>query len=647
MSSQNIKAKALQIKNETQARANSANRVGGLFEDIADELTDIESSISSEVSRAQAKEAELEEAVESKVNGTLKKTASADLAISDAQGHTLAEFSEGHFKVKNFDSRNVVSTEQISETNHRVSELEGAVDGKVDGTLKTSDADLAISDAQGHTLAEFSEGHFKVKNFDSRNVVSTKQISETNHRVSELEEYNVNAYNDTYINTEAINYVGGGTMVWLSVEFEQYAVVEIQIKTSSTTGKISLRKAVEGVRSQNDFVQVLIDAQGESSYKMLITDSLITELGFYFTSTAGTGEAEITIIKHVNTKQGEQFFALQNTNINFSCPTQEAMPTPASWTEWIYAQYDALMSAYPEYITRIDADAGATSALGIQIDPYFAEHNLHTYIYHFSPKLAPNSSARVDSDTECDRMRVLIITGTHAEYVAIVDTINMMRLICSSWQGNETLEELRHNVDFYVMPCHGPSVVENGTYANHNGVNLNRNAPVFFFKVQGEGTDNYTGTEPVYETKVLEYYINLIKPHIALDHHNANRAGHNKFMFFTSMYRSIINLMGYVTMKLTRKWKDERSMVFPPTEVNSFGFSRLGGTEPNTICQWLGELGIVALTFETNSAICYRNGEYTDTNPKEGDSDVVTCATETTIYVIANLVKYYSKLKNK
>lgn len=44
MVSRNIKAKALQIKTETQARANSANRVGGLFEDIADELTEIEES---------------------------------------------------------------------------------------------------------------------------------------------------------------------------------------------------------------------------------------------------------------------------------------------------------------------------------------------------------------------------------------------------------------------------------------------------------------------------------------------------------------------------------------------------------------------------------------------------------------------------
>lgn len=44
MASRNIKAKALQIKTETQARANSANRVGGLFEDIADELTEIEES---------------------------------------------------------------------------------------------------------------------------------------------------------------------------------------------------------------------------------------------------------------------------------------------------------------------------------------------------------------------------------------------------------------------------------------------------------------------------------------------------------------------------------------------------------------------------------------------------------------------------
>lgn len=64
MSSRNIKAKALQIKTETQARANNANRVGGLFEDIADELTDLAefttNSVAEEATRAAGKEQELE-----------------------------------------------------------------------------------------------------------------------------------------------------------------------------------------------------------------------------------------------------------------------------------------------------------------------------------------------------------------------------------------------------------------------------------------------------------------------------------------------------------------------------------------------------------------------------------------------------------
>lgn len=71
MSSRNIKAKALQIKTETQARANSANRVGGLFEDIADELVDLANSVAAEATRATGKEQELESgitAIEGKVN---------------------------------------------------------------------------------------------------------------------------------------------------------------------------------------------------------------------------------------------------------------------------------------------------------------------------------------------------------------------------------------------------------------------------------------------------------------------------------------------------------------------------------------------------------------------------------------------------
>lgn len=74
-----IREEVLRIKNETVAKANTATRVGGALEDIVDHIEEavegvlddvqgivdgVQSSLSSEVSRAQAKEAELQEAVE-------------------------------------------------------------------------------------------------------------------------------------------------------------------------------------------------------------------------------------------------------------------------------------------------------------------------------------------------------------------------------------------------------------------------------------------------------------------------------------------------------------------------------------------------------------------------------------------------------
>lgn len=73
--------------------------------------------------------------------------AESDLDIADPNGNVLARFSGGHFKVKNFDSREV----QINVTNDE------------------ANADFDISDEQGHVLVKFSGGHIKTKNFDSRN----------------------------------------------------------------------------------------------------------------------------------------------------------------------------------------------------------------------------------------------------------------------------------------------------------------------------------------------------------------------------------------------------------------------------------------------------------------------------------------------
>lgn len=70
---------------------------------------------------------------------------SAELGFSDSNGNVVAEFSNGHIRTKNFDSRESAA-------------------------VKDSEEDLTIEDDNNHILVEFSNGHIRTKNFDSRNV---------------------------------------------------------------------------------------------------------------------------------------------------------------------------------------------------------------------------------------------------------------------------------------------------------------------------------------------------------------------------------------------------------------------------------------------------------------------------------------------
>ena len=509
--------------------------------------------------------------------------------------------------------------------------------------VKEASDDIAFSDEKGNAIARFNNGHIITEKFNSADsIIKEKALSEEIIKIKDL---------ISKIDKDApvefnLNYTGGAAYVWKEgLDIKENSIVEITISTDTNEGGVfSIRRIVSGVKDTNDFVQLTTDTNKKLYYKFLNTES-ITGLGIYASSKLGNGVARFSVNIKENNSFKRRCWSFLNTDMSFTCTEQDPLPKPSSWTEWIYSQYDALMSKYPEYITKIDCDAEVMRA-GIEQDQELLSRGLKTYIYHFSPKLAPNSTKYEDSDTVCKRFKALIITGTHAEYIAIVDTLNMMKLICDNWQDNPMLEELRHTVDFYIMPCHSPSSVEDSTYANLHGVNMNRNAPVINFKVQGEGTVNYTGTEMAYETKILKYYVEKINPHIAIDHHNANRNNKNKFLYFTSMFKSVNDLNGYTLMALTRKWKKERNTIFPNNEENSFGFSVLGGMEPNTIEQWLCELGIMACTYETNRAICYRDGQYTETNPKEDDSDVMTLATEASCYVITNLIKSYNILNN-
>ena len=138
--------------------------------------------------------------------------------------NVLVRFANGHIKVKEFDSADVLESIQAilsnigfenipefdEEENYTIGEIvrygklvyvfisdhnaglwdENDVE---ETTIKQFinvsddiDTDLDISDESGHVLARFSNGHIKVKNFDSANLpIELENISDTDFDISD------------------------------------------------------------------------------------------------------------------------------------------------------------------------------------------------------------------------------------------------------------------------------------------------------------------------------------------------------------------------------------------------------------------------------------------------------------------------------
>ena len=78
-----------------------------------------------------------------------------DFSLSDEKGNRIGIFEGGHFRTKNFNSKETAKSSDI----------------KV-GTKEITNADYEISDEKGNRIGIFEGGHFRTKNFNSRNINS-------------------------------------------------------------------------------------------------------------------------------------------------------------------------------------------------------------------------------------------------------------------------------------------------------------------------------------------------------------------------------------------------------------------------------------------------------------------------------------------
>ena len=160
----------------------------------------------------------------------------------------------------------------------------------------------------------------------------------------------------------------------------------------------------------------------------------------------------------------------------------------------VYAKYDALMAANPDFITKTD--------LGLCSDG-----STHVYRYDFCERESRHQSGFEWSET---KPKFIVVTGIHREWNGIYSMFNALSEIAT----NSELAELRRNVHFIVVPVLNPYSISGdysvvGHAANYNGVEIHRNFEVGF-AVSGEGTIHYTGASPLSEVE-SQYLDNILK----------------------------------------------------------------------------------------------------------------------------------------
>ena len=340
-----------------------------------------------------------------------------------------------------------------------------------------------------------------------------------------------------------------------------------------------------------------------------------------------------------------------------TCDCDYTAPTIARWSypeegqrvKAINAYYDELMAEFPLYISKVDCDA-TMAALGVAKPDAIKDSPM--YMYQFLPPRTPENSTTTSSVV--NRIKAMILTGTHPEYMSVWDMINTMRLVCRSWKENKNLEELRWNADIYIIPCLNLYACEHGTRPNENGVDINRNAPTSDWTYQGVGTIHFSGDSPAseYSTKAFMHFLDLVKPDVFIDHHATNvgsgddEGDGKNMMYVHSTEKLAIDIGGVCISQMTRKWKERYSDTFPtndedPTTI--FGFSR-NDDLPGSLSKYATEQGAFGSTYESNYGILYKNKQYGVANRQTNTELVATCATEGFINYLVRTLKVYSEM---
>lgn len=154
-------------------------------------------------------------------------------------------------------------------------------------------------------------------------------------------------------------------------------------------------------------------------------------------------------------------------------------------TAEMYAAWDALMAAYPDYITKTVCGYADTSG----------EYEMRRY------DLIPESGIYEKT--------IYVQAGAHgSELCGQVSLLRIAQIICEEWTTNKQVAYLRNHVRIVINPIVCPWAHDNPTLTSSTGINVNRNYDGLWQPVAG-GAGYNSGTYP-FENKENQWVRDII-----------------------------------------------------------------------------------------------------------------------------------------
>lgn len=272
----------------------------------------------------------------------------------------------------------------------------------------------------------------------------------------------------------------------------------------------------------------------------------------------------------------------------------------------IYDLYDDLLRRFPQFVTK--------TTMG-QVSGY--DFNRYTF-RNFPPENT--------SDFPVRPFKICIVTSIHGYEQGCAWTAAQFFRLMLETPDDPTLDFLRRNVVFEVIPVANPWGFSHNQRRNEAGVDLNRNFEKDFIYGMDPASMYYGGEAPCTEeeTKLLMRFIEEnMDAEAVFDYHNIGK-GYPLFYVYTEKEMS---LALSVFTELTEKWTKEYPE-FPGDRI-------LGRVRPNgkegMFADYLLDKGLWALTLETPWCM-------SDIGKEQYDSATIRCAVDVLVNAISAIV---------